>query len=669
MTVAGAAFLSLAALLVYYPALHGGFVVDDNVLLTDNPLIKAADGLYRIWFTTEAPDYWPMSNTMLWFEWRLWGMSPTGYHVTNLLLHVVSALLLWWALHRLAMPGAFLAALLFAVHPVNVETVAWIAQRKTLLAFVFCLLSFVAHQQAELASARAAAPTAERWRWYGLSLIAFTLAMLSKATVATYPFLLLCTLSWKRPLNRDDFTRILPFLTVAALSIVINLWFRDATHGLGNPGRTADPLQRLLGAGAVVWFYLGKALLPFDLIFIYPEWNVDPTQWPWWLPALAAAVTTAALWWHRHGVARPVFVAWLYFCLALLPVMGFTDVGYMQPLVVADHYQHVALLAVVTPLAALCALSHRRLQPRALTPAVAVALVVVAGLMLLSWRQSHIYVDGMTLYQATLARNPRAWLAHTNLGSVLFAAERREESISHYREAARLRPDFPGSHYNLAVVLARSAQLADAVEHLQEAIAQKPDYLEAHYSLALVLADAGRSQEAIEAFRKVVDLSPTFAEAHYNLGALLIAAGKRDDAITHWQEALRLNPRFAEADYNLAGVLIESGRLEEAIPHYERALANRPDLPGAHYNLARVLLALGRVEPAISHFQQAVQVAPDSADAHGAFAAALHQAGRNEEAIHNLRQALRIAPDHRDAEQLLERVLALQERAVPSPPP
>ena len=271
-----AALLCALVLIGYWPAVHGGFIWDDSVLLSDNAMIKAPDGLYRFWFTTEAHDYWPLTSTTFWAEWRLWGMDPTGYHVTNLALHALEALLLWAILLKLRVGGAYLAALVFAVHPVNVESVAWIAQRKNLLALLFLLLTTLFFLKADTDDeGRGPRPRfGPGGRWYWLSLTAFLLALLAKGSVATAPVLLLLLIWWrKRRVTTGDLVRIVPFAAIAAVLVVVNIWFQ--THGNTEPIRAASLGERLLGAGAVPWFYLSKALLPVQLAFVYPQWHVE----------------------------------------------------------------------------------------------------------------------------------------------------------------------------------------------------------------------------------------------------------------------------------------------------------------------------------------------------------------------------------------------------------
>jgi protein O-mannosyl-transferase len=499
-TAASAAVLVAAAVLAYWPALSGGFVWDDDTLLTESALVKAADGLHRIWFTTEPLDYWPLTNTSFWLEWRLWGMHAAGYHVTNLLLHVGSALLLWAILRRLAIPGAFLAALLFVVHPVNVESVAWIAQRKNTLSMVFFLLSILWFVRSELDSppvARQTQPSAGRSRsraatrrasasspenssklrssregaggpgraWYWLSLGAFVLAMLSKGSVAILPGILLLLIWWRRGIvTRANVMRTAPFFAVAAVLTVVNIWFQG--HLATGPIRHASLVERTLGAAAIVWFYLYKAVLPIRLLFVYPQWHVQATLVRWWFPLAAAVAVSAVLLRKRHdSTARALLFAWVFFCLALFPVMGFTDVYYMTYSMVADHYEYIAIVGVVTAAAAgLSQLAELAREPNraddnvpgatianagkkaglrhaAGAPLWSGALVVLLGTA--TWRQSHEYVNAETLYRETLKGNPSTWLMHNLLGLELLDSS-MNDAAAHFREAARLAPGTAG---------------------------------------------------------------------------------------------------------------------------------------------------------------------------------------------------------------------------------
>ena len=275
------------------------------------------------------------------------------------------------------------------------------------------------------------------------------LAMLGKGSAAVLPALLLGILWWLRSLTRRDLLRIAPFFLLAVVLTVVNIWFQ--THGKDIEIRNAGFAERLLGAGGVVWFYLYKALLPFDLAFIYPPWHIHVGNALWWLPLLAAFIVTAVLWRYRKGWSRPLLFAWGFFCVSLLPVMGFTDVGFMKYSLVADHYQHIAIIGVIALAAAGWGIWHKRARNKTHWATAAVAVVAMGALAFLTWQQSGIYHDAIGLYQATLQKNPGCWIAHYNLGNELDHKGRLQGAIEHYQQALRLKPDYVEASNNLGL--------------------------------------------------------------------------------------------------------------------------------------------------------------------------------------------------------------------------
>jgi tetratricopeptide (TPR) repeat protein len=658
-----AALLAGVTLVAYLPVLRAGFVWDDDTFLTQNPLIKAADGLRRFWATTDATDYWPMTSTTLWVEWRLWGMQATGYHATNLLLHVAECLLLWRILVLLRVPGAFLAALVFAVHPVNVESVAWIAERKNLVAMLFFLGSVLFFVKKETASPAQTPGLGEGGRaWYWLSLASFVLAMLSKGSVAMLPLVLMGLVAWRRKIGARDLLQLLPFFIVAAVLAAVDVWFQE--HGGTEVIQNAGVLQRLLGAGGVVWFYLYKAVWPVKLIFVYPQWHVSAADWRWWAPLLSAIAVTVLL--SRKALAKrdegglrsPLLAAWLFFCVMLVPVMGLTSVYFMKYSLVADHYQHLALIGVV----ALAGSAWARWNFKG---AAAVAAVAVGALACLTWRQCLNYRDAETLYRATIASDPSSWMAHNNLGRILSGRPgKQDEAIAHFEAALRARPDLVEVHNNLgAVWLKMPGRLNDAIGQLEEALRLNPEYAGAHNNMGFALAKSpGRLNDAIAQYREALRLKPGYAEAHSNLAnALAMVPGRTNEAIAEYEEALRLNPGLAEAHNNLGYALAAiPGRLNEAIAQYEEALRLNPDYAEAHNNLGFALATTpGRLNDAAAQFEQALRLTPDDAEAHYNLGNVLSTIpSRLNDAIAEYGQALRLNPDNAGAHNNLANVLA-----------
>jgi tetratricopeptide (TPR) repeat protein len=670
-TLGGICLIIGTALVIYFPALSGDFLVDDE-LLTQNLVVKASDGLVRIWCTTEPMDYWPVTNSMFWIEWRLWGTNPTGYHVVNLILHVVDSLLVWAVLRQLSIPGAFLAALLFTVHPVNVESVAWIAQCKNLLAMLFFLLSILywlkwdGQQTARRHTIHESQTAFRGVSPYWLSLFWFLLAMLSKGSVAILPLVLMLIAWWRRrKFDARAILRIAPFFLFAAVLTFVNIWFQ--THGAINSAlRDVTFLQRLLGAGAIVWFYLCKALWPIGLVFVYPQWKIDAVNPVWWLPLLATLIVTGVLIWQRNGRRtswiRPTLFAWSYFCVALLSVMGFVPVAYMKFSLVADHYQHLAIIGILALLVVAVAYALDRIHLAMRSHAVAhqaeifmqcvVATAVAAVLVTLSClarQQSTLYGNSFCLYQNAAEKNPDNWLTQYDLGYALIDLDRREEAFQRFQKAIELKPDEPNAYNSLGNALKEDGKIPEAIANYRQAVQLQPNFATAHYNLAATLAEQGDLRQAIDYYQQAIRIQPDWAEAHYNLGRVLVKTSQRSEAILQFQQAIDAKSDYADAHEQLGLMLVDDGKLPEAITHLQQALQLKPNSAEAHNNLGIALKKSGKTAEAIDHYQQALILDLGFAEAHNNLGNALLQSGKIDEAIEHFQKAMQLNPNYAQA--------------------
>jgi len=403
--------LVLVVILVYLPAICGGFIWDDDRLLTGNPAVKTADGLYSIWFGNWAEDYVPLTLSSFWVEWHLWGAHPLGYHVINVLLHAGNAVLLWLVLRRLQIPGCWLAALLFAVHPVCVESVAWISERKNVLSQFFYLWSIFWYLRGEDTAAEAGGQN--ETRWYFLSLAAFFLALLAKSSVAVLPAVLLLLVWWQRgQVTKKDLDRCTPFFILAVLMGLMAIAVQSrAVHG--GVGVIHDSLLvRLLGGSWAVWFYLGKAFVPTNLMMIYARWEIDPGAAMSYAPAILLAGLMFAFWRWRRGWGRPFFFAFAYFVVALAPALGLIDLAFFSNSRVADHLQYLALPGIAALFAAF-------LQRKLFWDGRLAAWVLAVVLATMTIHREIVMCDGRKLWEDNLAKNPNSWKACMNLSVIL----------------------------------------------------------------------------------------------------------------------------------------------------------------------------------------------------------------------------------------------------------
>lgn len=533
--VAGLALL-LLTLSAYGPALGAGFIWDDDYYVEGNQLLRSTDGLYRIWRDPSAtPQYYPLVFTSFWVEYHLWGLAPSGYHLGNILLHGLNAVLLWRLLRRLAVPGAWLAAAVFALHPVHVESVAWITERKNTLSAFFYLAALAAYLR--FCPPEAPAAPYRRWQWYFLALALFVAALLSKTVTCSLPAAVLVILWWKRGrLARRDIAALAPFFAVGIGLGLTTAWLEKHHVGAAGVDWALSPVARLLVAGRAPWFYAGKLVWPARLIFIYPKWRIDPSAaWQVAFPVAAASVVLA-LWAARRRIGRGPLAAVLLFGGTLAPALGFFDVYPFRYSYVADHFQYLASTALIALLTAAMTGAGRCLASGMRRTAAALILVVLA---FLTWRQTLAYKDLQTLWQDTLTKDPDCWMAHLNLGQILQKRQDLPGAIHYYERGLQLHGLEPRGHYNLATVLTA----------------------------------AGRNDEAEENYRKALDQLPDFQEAYRGLGTALLVRGKLDEAARALGEAVRLDQEDAVAWANLEAAYAEAKHFEQAAAAARQAAA------------------------------------------------------------------------------------------------
>jgi tetratricopeptide (TPR) repeat protein len=573
--------LAVITMMAYQPAWHGQLLWDDDNCTTP-PELRSLHGLRRIWFQPRATaQYYPLLYTSYWLQQRLWGDSPSGYHLLNLLLHIGCVVLVLKILRFLKIPGAELAAIIFALHPVNVETVAWIAERKNTLSGLFGLAATLWYLKFDESRSRREndGPRGRGYRSYALALVLFVLGLLSKTAIVTLPLAWLVIFWWKRGAIswRRDVVPSIPFLFLSVVAGLVTRWFENIGIGYKTAILDLSLLDRCLIAGRAFWFQLGKLFWPSNLTFVYPRWDINPTVWWQYLLPIGVLGLLLILWSLRRRSRAPMAGVLIYIVL-LLPSLGFLNIYFFVYSFVADHWQYLACLGFITPCASgivLLARKSKRWQGW-LEPAT--TLLLGGVLFVLTWQQSGMYSDIETLYRTTITRNPACWMAQVNLGNILYQANRISEAMDLFKQAERI---------NLAV---------------------------AHYSLGNALVQS-RTSEAIAEYKEALRLDPDYAEAHNNLGSALLLTGRTAEAIHEYEQALRSNPAYAKAHNNLGNALVQTGRAPEAINHYKEALRITPNSADAHNNLAAALTQMGQVSEAIAEFKAALQINPASTDA------------------------------------------------------
>jgi len=672
-------FLACAA--AYVPAMRAGFIWDDDWLLTRNARITAAggEGLYKFWLTLEQTDYFPVTWTSLWLEWRAWEDSATGYHITNIVLHALGAVLVWRVVVALGIPGAWLIGLIWALHPVNVASVAWVSERKNTLSLIFYLLTVLFYLRFD---------DRQAGRWYALSLAMFLLALLSKTSVAMTPLVLLLCLWWRRGRLGG-----LGWLGVAVAAILSALYLLYDKVLKGLAGQELPPVQfalilligpvvlagglaalllarpwreklrtypalmtapffllsvyyslltiwtqkhtviqqtvifaegegffwRLACAGMAPWFYLYKTVLPVKLVMIYPRWDVDPAAIHFYLPGLVLIGLLGLFWWYRKSWGRPLFFMLAYMLVTLFPVLGFFEMYYFLYAQAADHWQYMAIIGVISLVVGGAWHYLRTKETRVRVTAAVLAGCIVVGLGVLTYRQAKTYDSQLTLWRDNIAKYPASWMSYFNLGrAVDDQLGDRDEALSLYKKSLELNPNLAKSYNNIGSIYAQ----------------------------------AGRLEEALSYYSKGLELQPWDAMAHSNIGVIRARKGERENnpqliqnGIAELKKALELDPRHFNAYMNLALLNIDFGRFDEAAPYCDKALELWPKNAEVHYTKGKLLALQKRPAEAVKEYREALRLKSDYVQAHMELAQVLLGLGMTQEAGAHFSAILDLPPN------------------------
>ena len=694
-TLIGLALLIFAGTLwLHSPAIKGEFLtrMDDDEYLRQAVRLKGFTWNAVKWaFTTTAPYYHPLPRLSHVLDYQVWGRNAAGHHATSIVLHALNAALVFgfvWTLLgavgslttgvRLAVSLGI--AVVFAIHPLQVESVAWMSGRTTLLCTTFgvgCLWAYAAG--------------ARRWLVWTL----FAAALLCKPMAVTLPLVMLAMdyfplrrherLGWGR-LVREK-TGLIAVTAAVAVAAMIT---ESRAGGLMEPLETTPPWQRVFLAVQSLTFYPWKLVWPAWLSPYYPRhlgFSLRPSLVV--ASALCVGVVTVLSVWRRRQTPA-LLAGWGAYVILILPMSGLAQTGGQA---VADRYAYLAMVPLLLLASGAAVCLWRRCPAVARTGLAGLLVAEVFFFGVRTRAQIPVWHDDEALWRGVLKQYPDSDLAntlvaqtlltqnridealeyaqravrvapsaetHRNLGIALTRADRILDAIAEFDLALQLKPDLADAHYNLGIALMRLGRLPEAMDQWQRALRIQPDYVEAHYNIGVALMRLGRMPEAIEHWEQALRIQPDYAEVHYNLGLALVKLGRVPEAIGHWEQALRIQPDYAEAHCNLGAALEQQGQLEEAVKHYEQALRLKPDLAEVQYNLGVVLSETGRMPEAIEHWEEALRLKPDMAVAHYNLGVASEQAGRTKEAIAHYEQALRIKPDYAAAQNRLERLRAVQ---------
>ena len=644
--------LILSVILTYTPVWKAEFIYDDGELLTANPCVVGPLGLKEIW-TTSAADNSPLLFTTFWVEHALWGLEPLPYHLVTVLLHGACVILLWRVLRSLRVQGAWLGAALWGLHPVAVESVAWISEMKNTESGLFYLLSilfFVRWLRAEDLDGR----TRGGWN-YALTLIFAALGMASKSSTVVLP-IVLCLCAWwiQGRWRWRNLTRAVPVFLMAIAPSAVSIWTQRLQLATdADPQWVRTWPERLVTAGDAVWFYLGKLLWPHPLMTIYPRWQIDSGLWLSYLPLLAVIVILSVFWLERTRWSRPFFFAFAYFVAALLPALGFIDEYPFRFSFVFDHFQYLASMGPLALAGAVLARFSKFIFPAKpwMRSSLCAGLLLILGMP--SWQRTLVYKSEERFWADTVTRNPDCWMGYNNLGHALLQKGQVDEALEQFQKSLALFPNFVEAHSNLGAALFQKGHVDDAVAHYKKALEINPNYAQANYNLGLVLFEKGQVDDAIAHYRKAVEMNPYYPEAHNNLGNALLRKGELDEALEQFQKALEINPAYVDARSNLGATLFQKGQLDGAVAQYKKALEINPDYVNARYNLGNALFQKGQLDEAIAQFQKAVEIKPNFVEARYNLGNALYQTGQSDEAIDQFQKALKIDPNYVDADSNL----------------
>lgn len=628
---AGLALL-LIVVVTYMPVLSAGFIWDDDDYVTENEQLTSLEGLGNIWFEIGAtPQYYPLVHSTFWLEYQLWGLDPAGFHFDNVLLHALAALLLWRVLKKLNVPGAWFAAALFAIHPVEVESVAWVTERKNVLSGFMYLAAALAYFR--FTGADGSSSDEERsWKHYRFALLLFVGALLSKTVTASFPAALLVVFWWKRgSLRLRDFKPLVPFFVLGVGLGGLTAYLEKTQVGAEGADWTLSVIERFMVAGRIALFYLTKIVWPEPLVFFYERWDVSSSEPLQYFFPLTVAAILAACWFLRDRIGRGYLAAFLFFGGTLAPALGFIDVYPMRFSYVADHFQYLAGIGIFVLIGAGFQKVADTQNRFGLRNAGLALIYIVLGAITMNQLGSYQSLE--ILWRDTMRKNPKAWIAHNNLGVLLKDRGDIAEAETCYREAISLLSTFVDARNNLGTLMTERGDHVEATRLYEEAWGLGPGNSLVGINLAASLRELGRLEEALDIANRAIELASARAVAH-GMPAKAPYDYYYKRGTIYW---LLRRPNEAGVDYDYVISLV---------PNHDKALASR----------ALAYAALGDLPKSIEYFERALELVPGLEQPLQGLCRALMQSGDNARAIPLLKELRRRYPNNVFAPSALQQL-------------
>ncbi len=545
------AIIALLTTSIYLSSLNNGFIWDDDVHIYKASYIKNATGLTEIWFKNATPQYYPLTATSFWLGDKLWGLNPKGYHILSLIVHILNALLLYLLLKRLFYPIAFSAALIFAIHPIGVESVAWASELKNLLSLFFFLASFLIYLKFL---------SAKNLKYYILTIITFIAAIFSKYISVSFALIPLFYGFWlKGRIDRRDIKLSIPFIFIGVLA-GLNAVFTEIYNVGARGAEWALPyLDKMILIGKTTLFYIYKIIYPKDFIFIYPKWQLDTLSILDWLPILFILLSVSLLFLYRKRVNRSITALYFFYLISIFPASGFFNVFPMKYSYVADHFSYLSTpWIIVLILVILCSIYKYIIKTLRLEsynyPKIALIILLTFVAVVLSLKSNKLtenYKDEITLYKSIIAKNPGSWMANANL-AILYSKEDKDIlALKHYRDAITAKDDIASIYYNLGNLYYKIRDYDSAINSYMAALTLDAEYAESYANLANIYRAKGEFYKAMEYYKKSLLFKPS-SVVYYNLGHTYYDLKKYREAIEHYKKTLLVEPDYPKVNINIA---------------------------------------------------------------------------------------------------------------------